>query len=215
MFALPKFAKQLFFVFLIGILLVACGGDEEPTAVPPTATVAPAAPTATPAPTEAPAAPVSPLDQPQSPLSTPISGTTAITGTANAVAPAMSNADAPPVPASKPGTGTITGRLISLTTGMPLNHEVVRLGEVTCYEGVKPENIRSECVWMLFNAASPSAFTDENGYFVFNDLELKKYIVIVGDVQGKNVQLKDEDGPFMWDALADEIVDVGEYQIEW
>lgn len=226
MSALSKFAKQILLVALIGLLLlVACGGDEEPTAVPPTATPVSAVATATTAPTEAPAAPVSPLGQPKSPLSTPISGTTDITETAP-ISPSVAPSTAlnatqaqavtpPPVPTSEPGKGTVTGRLVSSTSGTPLNHEVVRLAEVTCHEGVKEEDKRKECVWMLSNAFSPSTFTDENGFFTFNDLEPMEYVVIIGDMIGKNTKLKDDNGPFMWEAPADEVVDIGEYAIEW
>lgn len=226
MFALPKFAKQIVLVALLGLLfLVACGGDEEPTAVPSTATPVLAAATNTAAPTEALAAPVSPLDQPTSPLSTPVTGTTDITGT-NAItvsdvpSTAMSANQAqavtpPPVPTSQPGTGTVTGRLVSLTTGAPLNNEVVRLGEVTCHDGVKSENKRAECVWLLSNAFGPSTFTDQNGYFAFNDLKPMDYVVIIGDMYGKNARLKDENGPFMWEAPADKVIDIGEHAIEW
>jgi hypothetical protein len=193
-------------LFLATILgLAACGGDaEEATPTP--------APTSTAVPTTAPAAPESPL-QPASPLQSesPLD-TSNVDTPAAAAAPTEAR---PPIPTSQPGMGTVAGRLISSTTGAPLNREVIRLGEVECPEDATVEDKRAECVWTLSNAFSPSTFTDENGFFTFNDVEPRDYVVIIGDMLGKNTKLADEDGPFMWEATADEIVDIGEHRIEW
>lgn len=201
----------LMVIVALVLILAACGGDEatptsEPTSVAPTET-----PAETPA--DAPAAPESPLQQ-ESPL--PPSGDTAPQNDKTIEAPAMAYSAAPPTyPTSAPKTGTVTGRLVSSTSGAPLNHEIVRLAEVECPEGVEPADKRSKCVWTLSNAFSPSTFTDENGFFVFNDLDPRDYVVIVGDMIGKNTKLADENGPFMWEALSDEVTDIGEFHIEW
>lgn len=147
---------------------------------------------------------VSPL-QPPSPLQGPT------------VANHPYTAESPSVLASQDGLGTVAGRLISSKTNLPLNREIVRLGEVECGEDVPPEEKRSKCVWTLSNAFSPSTFTDEQGFFVFNDVPPRDYVVSIGDLMIFNghMRVADENGPFMWVVSADEVVDIGEHYVEW
>ena len=205
MFRLSRSMQLTIMIAVIVVLLVAaCGGSDDATPTSEPTTVAP---------TEAPAAPESPL-QPESPL--PASSDSASDTTAMMAAPAEPYSATPPTfPTSEPKTGTVVGRLVSSTSGVPLNREIVRLGEVECPEGVEPTSKRTQCVWTLSNAFSPSTFTDENGFFVFNDVEPRDYVVIIGDMIGKNTKIADDSGPFMWEAVADEITDIGEFHIEW
>lgn len=199
--------KSVFTIVLfVALLLAACGGDDEPTP-----TTAPA----TAAPTTAPAAPESPL-QPASPLQSSSTGNnTPSVVSASAPEAADYTMAQPEIPESKADMGTVVGRLVSSTTDVALNHEIVRLAEVECPEDVAQESKRTECVWMLSNAFSPSTFTDENGFFVFNDVPPRDYVVIVGDMMNKNTKLADDGGPFMWAAVENKITDIGEYHIEW
>jgi len=211
------------------LLLAACGGGDEPT---PTTVPASAAP-------ESPLQPESPLpssdsgadeaaaadasdveaDPEAASESNAEADTEEVAASVDESAPAQYQSDytmnQPEFAESKADMGTVVGRLVSNTTDVPLNHEIVRLGEVECPEEVLPENKRTECVWMLSNAFSPSTFTDENGFFVFNDVDPRDYVVIVGDMMNKNTKLADENGPFMWSAVGNEITDIGEYHIEW
>lgn len=223
-----KFVTLLLIAALL--ILVACGGDEETPTVAPTNTPEPAAtattapdptattaadPTATVAVTDtqtittsdtvtaARSGPVSPLDQPASPLGQPES-------------PLSQSAPPPPLPTSEPGTATVTGRLLSNTNNQPLNHAVVRLAEVTCPGEVKQEEKRTKCVWALDNTFSPTAFTDENGYFIFNNIEGKDYIVLIGDMVLKYTIIRDDENqPMIWNAPLDEVVDIGEFTIDY
>ncbi len=201
------FKSVIMMALVVILLLAACGGDDEPTP-----TTAPA----TAAPTTAPAAPESPL-QPESPLPSSNNAEDAQPATASGINPAAMDYTMaqPEISKSEADTGTVVGRLVSTTTDVPLNHEIVRLAEVECPEDVAQESKRTECVWMLSNAFSPSTFTDENGFFTFNDVTPRDYVVIVGDMMNKNTKLADEDGPFMWAAVGNEITDIGEYRIEW
>lgn len=148
--------------------------------------------------------PISPL-QPVSPLQGPLAADNPYT------------ANPPTLPASQENLGTVVGRLISSKTNLPLNREIVRLGEVECGEDVPPEEKRSKCVWTISNAFSPSTFTDEQGFFVFNDVPPRDYVVSIGDLMVYNghIRVADENGPFMWTVSADEVVDIGEHYVEW
>lgn len=201
----------------VALILAACGGAEDP------------APTTEPTvePTEAPAAPESPL-QPASPLDAPSSDSSESSDAeensqdaasapkdAQVVLAGPYSASPPVFETGQPEMGTVVGRLVSSTTGVPLNREIVRLGEVECPEDVEPSDKRSQCVWTLSNAFSPSTFTDENGFFAFTDVNPQDYVIIVGDMIGKNTNVADENGPYMLEAIADEITDTGEHHVEW
>lgn len=145
-----------------------------------------------------PAAPVSPLSKPVSPLATPAAAPSGV------------------VPASKPGTASVAGRLISKITGQPLDHVVVRLAEIYCPSGVGKAVVRSKCVWSLDDAFSPSTFTDANGYFVFMDVHPRDYIVLIGNMVMKYAIIKDnQNQPMMWTADANKIVKIGEFTVDY
>ncbi len=71
----------------------------------------------------------------------------------------------PTAPAPKSGTTTVTGRVLSSKTGLPLVEEPVRLAEVFYDEGVP--------LFLLDAAFSPAALSDPEGYFAFTDVEPK------------------------------------------
>lgn len=90
----PRFRIALVFVILLLVFTIAaCGGDEEPTALPPTEAPAP---TATAAPTDTPEAPATPTD---SPLPTPV----AERGAESPVATPEDRSVSEPSPLATPG----------------------------------------------------------------------------------------------------------------
>lgn len=211
-------------------LVVACGGDEEEPTVAPTATPAPAAqvtpdPTATSASASPLAAPVSPLADPNSPLPTPEpqseapANTVAVTKTVSKDAVEMQPVTDVEIEglAIKEGTGAVRGKLISTVINAPLPDAVVRLAEVYCPGDLEADaDKREACVWALDDAFSPSTFTDAEGSFVFESIEARDYVLLVGDMMTRYVMLKDaEDKPLMWTVPADQAIDIGEYHVNY
>jgi hypothetical protein len=91
---------------------------------------------------------------------------------------------------------------MSEKTGVPMADTLVRLAEV----------VRSgdEGAYVLDQAFSPGARTDNDGYFIFENIPAMEYVLIVGDVQHSFKVIENEDKkPRVWNALADQILDVG------
>lgn len=205
-------------------LVAACGGDEEEPTVAPTATPAAqieAAPTATAASESPLGAPESPLADPNSPLPTPEPQSVA---PADAVVVNPDGVEMEPVTnveieglEIKEGASALRGRLISIPHNGPLTDAVVRLAEVYC-PGDLPEGAskRDACIWALDDAFSPSTFTDDNGNFLFENIEARDYVLIVGDRVTRFAMLEDkENKPLMWAAPANQAIDIGEYQVNY
>ena len=183
--------KRSVLVLIIGLLvLVACQSDESPTAVPATTPAAQVAATS--------AAATSPLSAAESPLA------------------AASTSPLPTPVAIAEGRSRVKGRLLSEDSGQPLVKDVVRLGEIYCPEDVVVKNKSEECFWALDNAFSPSTFTDEDGFYVFEDVEARDFVIIIGDLIGKHAFVNDENGkPVIITAPIGETVDVGEYAVAY
>lgn len=214
-----KARTAILIVLLVVIAaLAACGGGSEPTATPvptntatsvPTATAVPTAttaPTATPVPvaTEAveAASPESPLAAPDSPLAAPESPL------------APPSVDEAPTPEAD--KSSVIGRIVSIRTGLPLANTVVRLPEVYCAPGVKEEDKREQCFWALDNAFSPSAISDETGLFVFNNVEVRDYVVMLGDIMLESLIIDDEEGkPVIITTPEGEVLNLGELRVDF
>lgn len=115
-----------------------------------------------------------------------------------------------------PGKASITGRLIDLTTGAPLRDQNLSLPAVLCAPGVAEEDKREQCFYMVDEAFDPSALTDDNGNFVFRDIEAGEYVMLVGSLMTENVILKDElNRPIIWEAITDTVVALGDIVVEF
>ncbi|RME42307.1 MAG: hypothetical protein D6791_18085 [Chloroflexi bacterium] len=79
-----------------------------------------------------------------------------------------------------PGKAVVIGRLISMRTGTPLPNTVVRLAEV--YYADENNKSPETGAYALDNAFSPSAITDDQGYFIFQDVDPRDYVIFVGDI---------------------------------
>jgi len=78
--------------------------------------------------------------------------------------------------------------------------EVVRNGE--------------EGAFLLDIAFSPGTYTNEDGYFVFADLEPMEYVLIIGDVYSDYEVINDESGKAKaWKVDAGAVVDTGSISV--
>jgi hypothetical protein len=109
---------------------------------------------------------------------------------------------------SKPDTGysTVTGKIINKEFDEPLTFSVVRLAEVF-REG-------DSGAYVLNEAFSPGARTDMDGVFVFNNVEAREYVLVVGDVTSTYQIIKNKDGSAkIWNAPMNEITDMGVIEV--
>lgn len=112
------------------------------------------------------------------------------------------------IPTVEPGKAVVIGRLLSVQDDKPYNEVIVRLAEVY-YNG-------NEGAYALDAAFSPGATTDKNGYFVFNNIVARKYVLIVGDPLTAYVIYTGEDGKAkVWDAAADKVLDMGTIKVNF
>ncbi len=106
-----------------------------------------------------------------------------------------------------PGMASVTGRVLSEKTDLPFEDTIVRLAEV-----VREED--SEGLYILDQAFSPGAKTNDKGVFVFENVEAMEYVIIVGDVESIYEVITNESGtPKTWNALPDEILEVGDLHV--
>ena len=105
------------------------------------------------------------------------------------------------------GKATVVGKVISLIDGTPMPDTVVRLAEVY-REG-------DEGAFVLDGAYSPGAITDEQGKFAIENVDVKEYVIVVGDVYDKYQIIADpDDNAKIYQAIKDEILDVGELEVD-
>lgn len=85
-----------------------------------------------------------------------------------------------------------------------------------CAPGVAEEDKREQCFYMVDEAFDPSALTDDDGNFVFRDIEAGEYVMLVGSLMTENVILKDElNRPIIWEAITDTVVALGDIVVEF
>ncbi|MFN3331470.1 MAG: hypothetical protein ACK47M_03015 [Caldilinea sp.] len=140
-----------------------------------------------------------PATQPVSPLTAPISPLAA-----------------PDAALPEAGKAAITGRLIDLATGAPLRDQNLSLPAVLCAPGVAEEDKREQCFYMVDEAFDPSALTDDEGNFIFQNIQAGEYVMLVGSLMTENVILKDElNRPIIWKAITDTVVALGDIVVEF
>ena len=138
----------------------------------------------------------------QVPGATPVS--VAATGAPGAAtnAPGAATAGKP-----EAGKATVVGRVLSKQTGAPITNTSVRLAEVT-RQG-------SEAIYVLDGANSPGALTGGDGSFVMPNIVAREYVIVIGDPYNKYVVFPDETNRAkVWNAPADQVLDVGELRID-
>jgi hypothetical protein len=113
------------------------------------------------------------------------------------------------VTAGKPeaGKATVVGQVLSKQTGAPITGTSVRLAEVTRQDG--------EAIYVLDGANSPGAETGGDGSFVMANIVAREYVLVIGDPYAKYVVIPDETNRArVWNAAADQVLDVGELRID-
>lgn len=112
-----------------------------------------------------------------------------------------------------PGRAVAIGRLLSLDH-QPLSDTVVRLAEV--YYADENSKDSSTGAYALDNAFSPSAITNDNGFFIFQDIEPRDYVVFVGDfMTNYTIEVDDQGYPRMRTVAADQINDFGAVVVDF
>lgn len=113
-------------------------------------------------------------------------------------------------PTPNPGTTTVTGRLVSATSGKPFSNEYVALAEVH-------RNEQGVAAFGLNTRSSPQTSSDENGNFIFKNIPAGEYVVVVGDPMAKSMVLNDltTGNAKVWNPKADQILEIGELKFEF
>lgn len=113
------------------------------------------------------------------------------------------------LPLPEAGKATVTGHVISSTTNETLSDFIVRLAEV-----VRPPEEQGGDIFILDQAFSPGTKTDSNGIFIFENVDPKEYVIVVGDIERTYEVVAGEDGlPSVWNALPDEVTNFGEISV--
>ncbi len=109
------------------------------------------------------------------------------------------------------GKSALAGWLVVQSTNEPLQREIIRLAAIYCPEELADgEDLTESCVWGLDNANSPSTFSDDTGFFQFDDLTPGRYVVMVGDIMGRYAFVEDEeDKPIVFETVANEVLNIG------
>jgi hypothetical protein len=111
-------------------------------------------------------------------------------------------------PTPESGKATVAGRLFSSTNKKALTGTVVRLAEVYRQNG--------EGAFLLDAAASPGTVTDQEGYFVFPNVDAKEYVLVVGDPMISYVIVSGSDGQAkVWKTESNKITNVGDIYVNY
>ncbi|HEB26918.1 MAG TPA: hypothetical protein ENI05_03945 [Porticoccus sp.] len=112
----------------------------------------------------------------------------------------------PPSPPER-GMATVLGQVISEVTGEPIVDIAVFL----------PEVVRQgdQAVYVFDGAFSPGDLTDEQGYFIIENVESKEYVIMIGDVNSKHEIIAELSGEAkVWMADPDQILEIGVLEVK-
>ncbi len=90
------------------------------------------------------------------------------------------------MPSPEPDLATIHGRVLS-EGGTPLQNTSVRLADV--YRGEDNDG-----AFALDEAFSPSALSDEDGFYIFNNINPGEYVLFFGSINSNYMIVANEDG---------------------
>jgi hypothetical protein len=114
----------------------------------------------------------------------------------------------------EPGKVVVIGRLISSITGQPIANTPVRMAQI--YYAEEGNRDPEQGAWALNNAFSPFAYSNENGYFIFENVDPMDFVVFVGDILDRyNTETNENERPIPHTALADELTDLGDIRVEY
>lgn len=114
-----------------------------------------------------------------------------------------------PVPTPEAGRAMVTGHVRSSVTNQMMQATPVRLAEVYYNE-------EGDAAFVLSGAQSPGTLTDVEGRFIFQNVEPRDYVLVVGNVESGLYEIiaASPTEAQVWTAPADEILDVGELVVE-
>ena len=146
---------------------------------------------------------------------TPSATTTSTAQLVSPLAAPISPLAAPPaVPDA--GKSSIAGRLIDVTTGLPLVNRNLSLPAVLCAPGVAEADKREQCFYMIDEAFDPSTLTDAEGRFIFHNVPAGEYVLMVGNLMTEYTILTDElSRPLIWKAVADQVLEIGDLVVDF
>jgi hypothetical protein len=102
------------------------------------------------------------------------------------------------------------GRVVDMS-GIPISNLQLRLAEV-----YRSEDESSDGAYILDTAFSPGAISDENGYFIFSNIEPMEYVLVLGNPEKVYEIITDESGKAkVWETEANQVLDIGELKTDF
>ena len=110
----------------------------------------------------------------------------------------------------KPGATSVTGRLISASSGEPFVDEMIALAAVH-------RNEKGEGAYALNSYSSPQTTTDAQGFFLFKDIPVGEYAVVTGDPMTRYLVLNDlsTGNVKIWKTEAGKVLNIGELRFDY
>lgn len=117
--------------------------------------------------------------------------------------------EVPNVPQPPAGKAVVAGQVKKNTDQQPLTNTQVYLAQV--YRN--PE--QTGAVYALDMARSPGTITDDQGFFVFNDIAPNEYVVVVGRSDADNDVVREQNGDAkVYKVEADKVLNVGSLTVK-
>jgi hypothetical protein len=120
------------------------------------------------------------------------------------VAQAVPQSTQEPVDSPEAGKSIVVGQIVSTSTEAPMANMGVRLAEV--------HRQGDQGAFLLDTAFGPGDYTDENGYFIFENIAPGEYVLVVGNVEvyeGYEIIPDSSGRAQVYDFPADEVTDIG------
>jgi hypothetical protein len=113
---------------------------------------------------------------------------------------------ATPVAQPEAGKTTLVGSVESKANGEPVGNVPVRLAEVYRQGG--------EGAFVLDGAFSPGDITDEQGNFVIENVDVREYVIVVGDVNSNYEIIPNAEGDAkVFNPQPDDVLEVGKLEV--
>ena len=112
------------------------------------------------------------------------------------------------IPTPDAGNVTITGQVISSSTGKPIGNTILRLAEVVRFGG--------EAAFILNETHGPATRTDESGRFTFANVPAREYVLFLSAGENANFAVTEApDRAKVWDARSGGVLDIGIVRVQW
>jgi hypothetical protein len=112
------------------------------------------------------------------------------------------------IPTPDAGNVTITGQVISSSTGKPIGNTILRLAEVVRFGG--------EAAFILDETHGPATRTDESGRFAFVNVPAREYVLFLSAGENANFAVTEApDRAKVWDARSGGVLDIGIVRVQW